>query len=170
MADFAPIEMTISGPPAVIEAFLRSYRDPAFADLTKPAPWVPPMVGVIGPIAGTEANQPVLRIGVSSLVAIPVPSGAWLSDNKLAVATVGTWCSLPNTRVKTAAETLALFYPAERIALRAIPELADAIDRVLAQNSCNLDSPECEAMLQIGVNNGAITPTRAAQVLAGVVV
>ena len=170
MTDFTAVEMTISGPPAIIEAFLRSYRDPAYSDLTKPAPFLPPIIGVIGPVTGTEAGQTVLRIGVASTIAISVPTGAWRSDATMALNRIGTWCMLPNARVKTAAEFRALFTMAERLALRAIPELADGIDKVLAQNSCNLDSPECSALLGVGVSLGALTAARMAQVLAGVVV
>lgn len=170
MADFNPVEMTISGPASVIEAFLRSYRDPAYSDLTKPAPWLSPILGVIGPVTGFEANQTVLRIGVASTVAVPVPTGAWKPDLQLALKGVGTWCSLPNTRIKTALEFRLLFTTAERLAMRVIPELADGIDRVLAQNSANLDSPDCSALLQIAVTRGALTSARMAQVLAGLAV
>lgn len=170
MTEFVPHDMTLAGPADVIEGFLRSHRAAAYADLTQPAPWLAPVLAVIGPIDGTEAGQPVLRIGVQSSEPVPVPTGAWRSDANMSLKALGTWCMLPNTRVITPSQLRALFYSAERIALRAIPEVSDAMDRVLAQQSCNLDSPDFAVALQRGVDGGALTAARKTQVLAGVVV
>ena len=95
MPEFTPYDMTLAGPAAVIEGFLRSHRAAAYADLTQPAPFLAPVLAVIGPIPGNEANQSVLRIGVRASEPIAVPEGAWLSDGHIGMLALGTWCSLP---------------------------------------------------------------------------
>ena len=90
-------DITIAGPPGAIEAFLASHR--VEADLTVPAPWkaTSPILGVIGPTAGTEAGQPILRVGIRSSAAIDVPAGCWVSDLALAMGRLGMWASLEPT-------------------------------------------------------------------------
>jgi hypothetical protein len=68
-------------------------------------------------------------------------------------------------RTISAVDFLARFTPAEVVAMQAAdPRLHVGSMKVLAQNSVNLDSAECAALLGLAVAKGALTPARALEV------
>ena len=85
-------DLTIAGPVEAVQAALRRYR--AEPNLSVPAPWLPPVLVVTDINTGTEAGQPVLRVGLRTTEAIPVPDGCWISDAKMTLGSVGLWAAL----------------------------------------------------------------------------
>lgn len=70
--------------------------------------------------------------------------------------------------VVTGAAFLSLFTPTEVAAMwGSDPRVMAGALKVAAQDSCNMDSAECAALLQIAVANGSLMAERLPQILAG---